>query len=219
MPRAPRVAAAMTGTSQTPETLVMHIDGLPSRAAQVMAHRAAEVARRHAPKLSGRMARNMHAVYGPGYFGVHWEQSYLWFQEHGARPFTMTKLAGKTIPMWIDDPRGTMRRDNPNAKTRRTESGRTQVLIFRRAARAGARKMVRRNGVLISVPASYPGAPGRIAGRYGPEGRRQTGGVRRFNVGVRWRFPGLAPRNFVHHGIETAAREAGFSAHIPVTPI
>jgi hypothetical protein len=121
----------------------------------------------------------------------------------------MRSLAGKTIPMWIDDPTGEERRQNPKAKTRRTKSGKIQVLIFRRAAKIGARKQVRRavGGVVhnVSVPASYPGAPGRITRRHGERGssrgEHQPGGIRRFNTGVRWRHPGLAPRGFLHYGL------------------
>lgn len=150
--------------------------------------------------------------------GMASHNSYVWFQEQGIRPFTMFSLAGKTIPMWVDDPTGTEREKNPRAQTRITLSGKVQVLIFRRAALPGQRITKRRkvaDGTWedYSAPASYPGAPGRI-------GRRETsrpmttpgrvpGAIARGNVGVRWRHPGLAPRRFLNHAMSLAAMQGG----------
>jgi hypothetical protein len=97
-------------------------------------------------------------------------------------------------------------------------SGKPQVLIFRKAARMGQRKTTRRKVAEatyeeFSMPASYPGAPGRIGVRQagqpwttpGKAGGQVAGG----NVGVRWRHPGLAPRQFLNRSITLAAQQAG----------
>jgi hypothetical protein len=150
--------------------------------------------------------------------GMPSHNSYTWFQEQGINPFTMTSLAGKTIPMWINDPYGTLAQANPKALTRVTVSGVPQVLIFRKAAPLGSYKTVRRRVAKgqyeeIQVPRSYPGAPGRIgvreAGRPWTSQGRIGGAIARGNVGVRWRHPGLAPRLFLNHAITMAATAAG----------
>jgi hypothetical protein len=135
----------------------------------------------------------MFPLYGAGYFGVGWADSSIWFQEQGIRPFTMFSLKGKVIPMWVDDPTGTERQKSPKARVRVTLSGKTQVLIFRRA--------------------TAPGEPGRISKReaarpWTTPGRR-PGAIARGNVGVSWRHPGLAPRQFVNHGMTIAAQQGG----------
>lgn len=204
--------------SPHPDRLVMLVPGLNGRRARLMANEAVREARRVMPKLSGRAASRLSPLYGAGYFGLMWQDSYVWFQEQGIRPFTMFALAGKTIPMWIDDPTGEERQKNPRAQTRLTLSGKTQVLIFRRAAMPGARKTVRRKvagGTYeeFSVPASYPGAPGRIgrreSGRPDTTPGRSGGAVARGNIGVRWRHPGLAPRLFLNHAVTLAAQRGG----------
>jgi hypothetical protein len=177
---------------------------------------AVRIAQYSAPKLTGLGAKNIFPLWGPGYFGVHFME-HMWFQNVGVRPQTMRWLAGKTIPMWIDDPTGAERRKNPKAKTRRTESGKIQVLIFRRAALPGQRKTVKKTvgGVTITrdVPMSYPGAPGRIALREAPSPYttpgRIAGRVAQGNVGVRWYFPGLAPRNFLDNALIQAGNYFG----------
>jgi hypothetical protein len=183
------------------------------------AYMAAQLAVRHAqalcPKLTGTGASGIRPFFGEGYFGLSWTMPYIWVQN----------LAGKTIPMWIDDPTGTVQRDNPKAKTRVTESGRPQVLLFRRAAPVGTRKTVKRKGpggatISVDVPASYPGAAGRIANReasapYTTPG--QLGGrVARGNIGIRWYFPGLTPRHFLEEGLNRAATDVGVRGHISV---
>lgn len=197
----------------------MLVPGLKGRRARGLANSAVMLARQNAPKLTGRAASRILPVYGAGFFGIIFQDSYLWFQENGIRPFTMTALAGKTIPMWIDDPAGTLREQNPKAKTRITMSGKPQVLIFRRAARLGQMKTVTRKSKVsgevsqVQTPASYPGAPGRIGAR--ESGRpwtslgRQGGQIARGNSGVRWRHPGLAPRKFLNHAITMAAQKGG----------
>jgi hypothetical protein len=132
----------------------------------------------------------------------------------------MYALAGKTIPMWVDDPTGTERQKNPKAKLRTTLSGKTQVLIFRRAAQLGQTKTTRTKVAgqwqSRTVPMSYPGAPGRIgrreAGRPLTTPGRTGGQVAMGNVGVRWRHPGLAPRKFLNRAMVTAAQENGILA-------
>ena len=195
----------------------MTIDGLRAGDAKWLALTAAGVARAHAPKLTGRSASRIIPIYGDGWFGIHWKDDYVWYQNSGVNPFVMRSLAGKTIPMWIDDPTGEERRKNPKAQVRVTESGKTQVLLFRRVAKMGDRKQVtrRRGGIVqkIWVPKSYPGAPGRIslreAGAPDTTPGRTPGAIARGNVGIRWYFPGLSPRNFLQHGMLTACNKFG----------
>jgi hypothetical protein len=204
--------------SPHPDRLIMLIPGLKGNRARNMANTAVREARRVMPKLTGRAASRLFPLYGQGFFGLGWADSYVWFQEQGIRPFTMFSLAGKTIPMWIDDPTGEERERNPRAQTRITMSGKEQVLIFRRAAMPGETRTVRRkvaDGTYeeFTVPASYPGAPGRINRRqrgrpHTTEGK--TGGqIAPGNIGVRWRHPGLAPRLFLNHAMTLAAQQAG----------
>jgi hypothetical protein len=150
--------------------------------------------------------------------GMASHNSYVWFQEQGIRPFTMFALAGKVIPMWVDDPTGTERQKNPKAQVRTTLSGKTQVLIFRRAAMPGETRRVRRkiaNGTYqeYTVTASYPGAPGRIGrretGQPDTTPGRRGGAIAKGNIGVRWRHPGLSPRQFLNHAMTLAAEQAG----------
>ena len=202
-----------------PNRLYVSVPGLPSNTAQRLSQMAVERAQKIAPKLSGAGAASIQPFYGDDFFGLAWDRPYMWDQEAGTRPFTMRSLAGKTIPMWIDDPTGKMEREQgPRARTRITASGKKQVLIFRRAARIGQRKTVttrRADGSLIrrDVPASYPGAPGRIAHRQIIEYPRTTGRiakmVSRAHVGVRWRHPGIIGRGFMHHALITVASEVG----------
>lgn len=192
--------------SDAPDTMYVLVPGVDEQHAQVLAVEAVRLARLDLPRVTGRSARGLMPFFGAGFFGVSWIHPYLWWQESGTRPFTMTKLAGKVIPMWVDDADGSARRADPKAKTRITEDGRRQVLIFRRAARLGQRKTVMRRlagrDVPTSVPASYPGAPGRIAAREG--GRISSG-----NVGVRWRHPGLRPRGSIETAVLKVAAAAG----------
>lgn len=182
-----------------------------------MANNAVREARRLMPKLTGHAASRMFPLYGYGYFGIGWLDSYTWYQENGIRPFTMFSLAGKTIPMWIDDPTGTERQRNPKAKTRVTLSGKVQVLIFRRAAQMGQTKTVRTRVAgqweERTVPMSYPGAPGRIgrreAGQPWTTPGRVGGRIAQGNIGVRWRHPGLSPRKFLNRAMVLASQQGG----------
>lgn len=206
------VAARRRGT-QTPDTLVARVSGLDVVRAEAMARAAAAHAASIAPKSSGRGAASIVPVWGAGWYGVRWSEPSMWFNEAGTRPRTMRELAGKLIPMWINDPTGAEARKvkagDRARRVRRDASGKQQVLIFRRAAAIGARKMV--NG--RSVPASYPGAPGRIA-------RRRTdppGQIAKANVGVRWRHPGISPRGFMRHSLEDVATAHGLPRPL-ITP-
>lgn len=202
-----------------PNRLYIRAPGMNHRKTRMLAHQSAAYARVLAPKLSGRGAQGIKPYWGNGYFGLKWDRPYMWLQDQGINPFTMTKLAGKTIPMWIDDPTGEEARANPKAKKRITPNGRRQILIFRKAGRIGARKRVAvrdRRGRLVrwrSVPQSYPGAPGRITHREFDEKRGAVTGkiakrVPRPHVGVRWRHPGLVGREFLHHALLETARLA-----------
>lgn len=195
------------------------VPGLNPGMARRISLEAVQVARRRMPKLSGRSAKRLQPLYGKGYYGIFFGESSIWFQENGIRPFTMNALSGKTIPMWIDDPTGSERSKNPRAKTRVTASGKTQVLIFRKAAQKGQRKTVKRKNKVTgaietsSVPMSYPGAPGRIGRRemtspftrQGKLGGQIAGG----NVGVRWRHPGLTARKFMNTSLTLASGNNG----------
>lgn len=185
----------------------MEAPGLTREEAMRIAERAVFHARRLAPKLSGESARRFQPVAMENWFGVAWLDAHVWFQEVGIRPFTMKHLEGKIIPMWIDDADGELRKKDPKADTRTTADGRTQVLIFRRAAKRGQRKVeLRRRGgewVKADVPASFPGAPGRIAFR------KPTGQIAAGNIGVRWRHPGMDPKGFLYEGMVLAAVEVG----------
>lgn len=196
-----------------PNRIYMKAPGLAGRDARTAAFTAVQLARQFAPRVSGEMAASFIPIYGEGYFGISWSGRHAWFQEMGIRPFTMHNLAGKTIPMWINDQAGLVRQANPKARTRVTLDGRSQTLIFRRAALPGQRKVVRRieggQEREVSVPMSYPGAPGRIARREPaapntPLGRL-GGQIARGNVGVRWRHPGFFGHFFLRAGIEKAA--------------
>lgn len=180
---------------------------------QVAAEEALRFARQRMPRCSGVSAGRLHPIWGPDFYGIQWKDNYVWFQEMGIRPFVMRSLKG-TIPMWVEDRDGSLRRKNSDIKQRTTADGRVQVLIFRHAANKGERKTVKRvvRGVEreVSVPRSYPGAPGRInrRGEGAPRGRR-GGKILEGNVGVRWRHPGLASRFFIHEGLLLAARTLG----------
>jgi len=204
--------------SERPDRLIVVIPGLKPGQARSVAQEAVRIARKRMPKLTGKGARRLQPIYGKGFFGIFFGDSYIWFQENGIRPFTMNALAGKTIPMWIDDPTGQERAKNPKAKTR-SINGKTQVLIFRRAALPGQRKTIRRRNKqtgqveATSVPMSYPGAPGRIGSREAraPWTRmgKLGGQIATGNVGVRWRHPGTAPRKFMNTAIVQASGNQG----------
>jgi hypothetical protein len=205
--------------AESPDRLIMLVPGLSGARARTIANAAVREARRKMPKMTGQAASRIFPLYGKGFFGIGFADSYVWFQENGIRPFTMYNLAGKTIPMWISDPTGRERQRNPKARTRVTMSGVVQVLIFRKVAQIGQTKTVKRRNKVTgaiettSVPASYPGAPGRIgtreAGRPNTTSGRVGGRIAPGNIGVRWRHPGLAPRKFLNNSLTLAAQWYG----------
>lgn len=216
----PPVAAVLRNRGDVaPDRLYCFAPGFTASQCRRMGQHAAEVARTLSPRLSGRAANGISAYAGEGFFGVKWDRPYLWYQEGGAGAFTMRSLAGKTIPMWVDDWTGEMARRDPKAKTRITANGRRQILIFRKAGKLGARKKVAVRdsaGRLVrwrDVPQSYPGAPGRITHREWRSSGGSTGRITRMvqpsHVGVRWRHPGLVPREFMQHAIQMVAMQNG----------
>lgn len=208
-------------TAGIPDRILAFVPGMTETDARYLAQDALARARLGMPRVTGRMANSLRPDYGPGYFGIAFPDQATWFQEQGTKPFTMNSLAGKTIPMWVDDPTGAERAKNPSAKVRATQDGRTQVLIFRKAALHGQRKTAQRRNKRTgkmhtrSVPRSYPGAPGRIARREAPapftQPGRVAGAITGGNVGVRWRHPGLKALQFLNGGVTTAAFEVGLS--------
>ena len=215
-----------TRPANQPTVLVAHSPGLDVEAARALATAATLYAKSIAPKSSGEGADSLAPVWGQGWYGISWQMPQMWFQEVGTRPFTMRALAGKVIPMWINDPTGEEARKIPAGqradRTRVDAGGKRQVLIFRRAAPIGARRNVRGR----SVPASYPGAPGRIALRQmAANALTSSGRIARTNVGVRWRHPGITGRGFMRHSLLQVAQAAGLGhpqitsrTHAPTTP-
>lgn len=220
----------MTDPRTIPNTLEVAVDGLDVATAHTLARRAVLQARRISPKSSGLGARHLSAYWGEGYFGLSWSDPYMWYQEMGIRAFTMRSLAGKVIPMWVHDPTGTEAAKIPAKdrarRTRTDASGKRQVLIFRKAATIGARKRVPTStpGIMRTTHASYPGAPGRISHRTTrgtppvSTGRiaAVVGGLP--HSGVRWRFPGLIGRGFLHHAVHHVAVNAGLGSPL-ITPL
>ncbi len=196
-----------------PSRLYVNVPGLSAPMAREASLLAVKETRRIMPKLTGASAARLIPLWGVGFYGIAWLDEYVWYQEAGAKAFTMRSLAGKTIPMWIDDPTGIEARRNPKARRRTTASGKNQILIFRRAAPIGARKTIMRNGQRVEVPQSYPGAPGRIdrrqARRPFTDFGRVAGQIAPGNVGVRWRHRGLMRRQFLHQGIVVAGEKVG----------
>jgi hypothetical protein len=197
-----------------PDRLIMKAPGLDREETRYLAIDAVYAARMTMPRVTGATANRLAPIHEEGWFGIYFPDAWTWFMEHGTAPRTMRSLAGKTIPMWVSDDTGQLRAKNPKIKVRSTLDGRTQVLIFRKAAPIGQRKMVRRRnratGAMEDVwtVASYPGAPGRISMRDG--GRIGTG-----NVGVRWRHPGLRSLQFLNAAIAGVA----FRSDVPITAV
>lgn len=199
--------------------MIMIIEDLDEQSAQYLAINAVYAARQSMPRVTGATANRLRPIYGEGFFGIYFPDAWTWFQERGTKPFTMKSLAGKTIPMWVSDEDGQLRAKNPKIQVRTTEDGRTQVLIFRRAARLGERKTVRRKNPATgaievrTTVASYPGAPGRInrraPGQPNTPAGRVGGQISPGNVGVRWRHPGLRAGQFLNSAIARSAFEAG----------
>jgi hypothetical protein len=211
--------------SSAPDRLFLLIPGLDPHIARRMAMDAARLAKKNAPKMSGAGAKTIYPLYGRGYIGLTAKASYMWYQEQGIRPFTMKNLAGKVIPMWIDDPYGIERMKNPKAKTRVTASGKSQILIFRKAPKIGSTQPKLKKNKLTGkleyrqTPKHYPGAPGRIGKRKAVLGNtapghsvvRSTGKIAKGNVGVWWRHPGLTPRLFMNYALTQTAMDYGYT--------
>lgn len=216
----PAVATPVRNTGRiVPDRLYIRAPEYNDKQCELLAKQAAAFTRAVAPKLSGRGAQGIKPYWGRGFFGIRWDRTYMWYQERGTNPFTMRSLAGKTIPMWVDDPTGSERRANPKAKTRVVANGRRQVLIFRKVAKHGARKRVAvrdAKGRLLrhkTVPQSYPGAPGRIARttydeRYGTHTGKIAKMRPRAHIGVRWRNPGIVGREFMLYSLQEVAEMA-----------
>lgn len=204
-----------------PDHLWVNVPQLTEDQCKELAVLCAARAKAIAPKVSGQGARGIKEFHGKGYFGLRWDSSYLWYVESGTKPHTLRSIAGKTVPMWLPDPLGRLAHDNPKAKTRITEDGRKQTLIFRRAAKMGQHKdVVKRDSKgrlqVRQVPASYPGAAGRINLRRWPDfpGGTGTNGrimstIARPHIGVRWRHPGIVGKHFMAHAITSVCFEAG----------
>lgn len=208
-----------------PTRMWVEVPLLSENQARPMAQDAVTIARRNMPKFTGVLARELEPISGDGYFGIRWTSPAVWYQEVGIRGFTMRSLQG-AIPMWVKDPTGQERRKNPRAKTKMGEDGTMRVLIFRWASRQGQRKTVIRNGTPVSVPRSWPGAPGRINVREASAPLTRTGkvggqiagglGATRGNVGVRWRHPGLVARSFMYRGLVQSARAGGIDTDLDI---
>ena len=82
-----------------PDRVVMLVPGLSAEDAAKVARSATLIARSHIPKMSGAAARGLEPIYGDGMFGIYFAEPYVWFQDHGIRPFTMKNLAGKAQPL------------------------------------------------------------------------------------------------------------------------
>lgn len=190
-----------------PDRIIALVDEDIGFGTEELANYAVETAQAIMPKVTGGLANSLRPVHGIGYFGINFPDKRVWFLERGTRPRTMNNLAGKTVPMWIDDPTGTERKSNPKAKIRTTVDGRVQVLIFRRVGVKPAGRRTKGAGRV----ARYPGAPGRIARREAPgtlttPGR--TGGrIARGNVGVAWRNPGITAREFLNYAMSVAVED------------
>lgn len=203
----------------TPDRMIMVLEELDEQSAGYLAINAVYAARQSMPRVTGATANRLKPISGEGFFGIYFPDAWTWYQERGTKPFTMRNLAGKTIPMWVSDEDGRIRAKNPKTKVRTTDDGRVQVLIFRKAARMGQRKVIRKKNPVTgaiettTTVASYPGAPGRINRRTPgvpntPAGR-VGGQINVGNVGVRWRHPGLRAGQFLNSAIARSAFEAG----------
>ncbi len=207
--------------SVRPDRAFMVVDELPRANAYLLALEAVEEARKKMPKLSGRAADRLEPIYADNIFGILWQDSYVWYQDHGIRPFTMNNLQGKTIPMWINDPSGQLRQKNPKAKTRVTKDGRQQTLIFRKAPKqGGGTQRYSRNsktGALelnTDKKGSSPTKAGRakkdnLAGSLSEEGRKSGGKNGSGSSGMGWRYPGIAPKLFINNSITVTAQKNG----------
>jgi hypothetical protein len=86
-------------SSENPDRIIMLIPGLNPNRARNISLAAVRIARQTMPKMTGDSARRLQPLYGKGFFGIYFPDSYVFFQDHGVRPFTMTKIAGKAQPL------------------------------------------------------------------------------------------------------------------------
>lgn len=195
--------------TQTPDRIIVITPGMDDiQYARFLAETAVQAAKDRMPKISGALAHTLSPVYGPNFWGIYFPDKKVWYLERGTRPFTMNNLAGKLIPMWVNDPNGEeAKRIGRKAKTRTTLDGRIQTLIFRKASNKGERKTIIRKGETVNVPRSYPGAPGRISVR------SNSGRIGSGNNGVRWRHPGIAGRQYMNDAIQDTSEEYGVEAN------
>lgn len=130
----------------------------PGYVTHPISERAVEIARRLAPKDTGKGARSLEAIFHPGEVGIRVpeEAYYMMIQNRGFKPFIMWSLEGKTIPM----------------------RGASGQISFVRAKDVGKRQITSRD------------EKGRIV-----------------SSKIRWRHPGLAPKNFLERGVDQAIRE------------
>jgi hypothetical protein len=73
--------------------------GVPHTLTREMADRATQIARADAVTRGWRTSSALTPVSGNGYFGVTSTLRYHMYQEKGTKPYLMTALEGKTIPM------------------------------------------------------------------------------------------------------------------------
>lgn len=80
---------------------------LPISLTRRVAIRATHNSRQYGNERGWRAQNGLYPYYGPGYAGVKSRYNYLMYQERGIKPFLMTALEGKTVP--IKDPDGKTR--------------------------------------------------------------------------------------------------------------
>jgi len=85
---------------------------IPDEIAEQISNRALEIARRTAPKKTGKGALFLKATSSTGQIGIEVpdEVAYMSYQDEGFGPFVMDSLAGKTIPMRDKDGKISFRR-------------------------------------------------------------------------------------------------------------
>jgi hypothetical protein len=95
----------MNSRSPRPDRMVMTLDdeyGIDLT--ENLADYAVEAAKRNMPKITGSLSMTLRPVFGTSHWGIYFPDKRAWYLEMGTNPFTMNSLAGKTIPMWVDDP-------------------------------------------------------------------------------------------------------------------
>lgn len=67
-----------------------------------MANHALSLAQLYAPKKTGEGASSIYPVYDENSFGLRAGKKYMYYQNFGTKPFFMTSLEGKVVPMMIN---------------------------------------------------------------------------------------------------------------------